>query len=349
MRWHWLIGATVAVGLVACGDSNPSDKSESGGTSSSKGGRGGSGGISSSKGGRGGSDVRGGSGGASSSEGGGRGGSGGTSSDELGGNRSTSTDTGGTSSTARGGSSGGSVSGSGGDGNGGSGGTDSSAGGAEEGGTGGTPAPSTFTCAQLGEQLAADTSDRKCYDFSSSGDAAAFTPDGGTWAIVDGAYVCNGPSGAVTCVDAGSMFTASTLSGFSAADVRVHAKMTSLTRVDKVLVLRSRDSGNRIELNFRASFESAGQSRGSDLVIQELVDCQYTERLGPGVALIPHTERQTIEVVVELRGQQIKVTADGNVAYNNTLPVTTAAGSVGCAVIFDSVEMFDDFVVETLK
>jgi hypothetical protein len=31
------------------------------------------------------------------------------------------------------------------------------------------------------------------------------------------------------------------------------------------------------------------------------------------------------------------------------LPVSTAAGSVGFSVIHDSVEMFDDLIVETLK
>ena len=232
-------------------------------------------------------------------------------------------------------------------------------GGAASGGTSGGPPVSGFTCSRDLPPLAADASAQICIDFSSSSDAAKFTPDVGadadagtnnaTWAIVNGAYVGTKPSGDVTCVGAGSLFTASNLSNFSAADVRVRVKMTSLTRVDKVLVLRERDSGNRIELNFRANYIDNGQTAGGDLVIQELIGCQATTYVDPGVVLIPHSLLQTLAVEVELRGQQFKVTVDGNVVYNMALSVVTAAGSVGFALIYDSVEMFDDLIVESLK
>ena len=182
-----------------------------------------------------------------------------------------------------------------------------------------------------------------------SSDAAAFTPDGGNWAIRDGGYAGTGPSADVTCVGAGSLFTASTLSNFSAADVRVHVKMTSLNRPDKVLVLRARDSGNRIELNFRANYVYDGQASGGDLTIAELVGCQDATHLDTGVVLIPHAMLQTLTVDVELRGQNFQVTVDGTVVYNNTLPVATTAGSAGFSVIYDAVELYDDFVVETLN
>jgi hypothetical protein len=281
MRWKRLVGATLALGFVACGGSNQTGNSATGGASAAN-------------------------------------------------------QTGGTSSVETGGS---------------------GAGGATSGGTSSGPVPSTFSCSNLGP-LAADASAQICIDFSSSSDAAKFTPDVGadagtnnaTWAIVNGAYVGTKPSGSgdVTCVGAGSLFTASNLSNFSAADVRVRVKMTSLTRVDKVLVLRERDSGDRFELNFRANYVENGQTTGGDLVIQELIGCQDTTHVDTGVVLIPHSLLQTLAVLVELRGQQFKVTVDGNVVYNMALPVAIAAGSVGFALI-DSAEMFDDLIVETLK
>lgn len=296
-RWHWLVGVTLAVSLVACGDSDEPDKDKqaSGGTSSKGAGGKGSGGK-----GVGGSDS---------------GGNGGTTSDGSGG--------------GSGGSAGGGA------------------------GAGGTPTPSTFACSGLGA-VALDASDRKCYDFSNSGDATAFTPQGGTWTIVNGGYVGRGPAKAVTCPETeGSKMTASTLSGFAAADVRVHAKMTSLTLADKVIVLRERGPGNRLEVNFRAGFVYDGQAGGDDMVIQELVDCQYSRHVQPGVVKIPHVELQAITVDVELRGQQIKVTVDDKVVYDHkvsdTVDVATAPGSVGFGVFYTGVQMFDDFVVETLK
>ena len=49
--------------------------------------------------------------------------------------------------------------------------------------------------------------------------------------------------------------TTSVLSTLSATNVRLHARMTSMTRPDKVIVLRSQPSGNRIEVNFRSYFD----------------------------------------------------------------------------------------------
>jgi hypothetical protein len=337
MRWHWLVGVAIAVGLAACGDSKESGKSASGGAVSSSAGHGGSGTAGKGSGGTPSTDTAGkGSGGTSSTDTAGKG-SGGTSSTDTGGS-------GGTTSNASGGSSGASVSGDGGGG----GGANDSAGGTGAGGTSVAPTPSTFVCSDLGA-LASDASDRKCYDFSNSSDTTAFAADGGDWKPVDGAYFGHGPEAVVTCVDSDSKLTATTLTGFSAADVRVHAKLTSLSGVDKALVLRARDSGNRIEINFRANFVLDDATHGNDLVIQELINCEYKRYVNIGDVLIPHTAGQTIAVDVELSGQRVKVTVDGNVKYDSTLPVATAAGSVGFALFLNSVAMFDDFVVETLK
>jgi len=150
-------------------------------------------------------------------------------------------------------------------------------------------------------------------------------------------------------VDFGSLFTASTLTGFSAADVRVRAKMTSLTRVDKALVLRARDPGNRIELNFRATYVFDNQTSGADLVIQELVDCVYKRHVLQVSSLYRAAELQTIAVEVELRGQQFKITADGKVVYTRyTTGLNRRRERRFCGDILLE-EMFDDFVVETLK
>ena len=56
--------------------------------------------------------------------------------------------------------------------------------------------------------------------------------------------------------------TASLVNNFSAADVRVHVQMTSINRPDKVIVLRSHDSGDRVELNFIANYEYDGNQLG---------------------------------------------------------------------------------------
>ena len=57
------------------------------------------------------------------------------------------------------------------------------------------------------------------------------------------------------------------LDNFSAADVRVHVQMTSVDRADKVIVLRSRGSGDCIELNFVAFWDDSGAQQGGVLVI----------------------------------------------------------------------------------
>ena len=214
------------------------------------------------------------------------------------------------------------------------------------GGAGGNP-PSTFSCSDLGA-VDSDASSRMCFDFSSTSAASSWMPDGGTWTVVNGQYVGTGPSDAVTCVGAGSAMTASLVDNFSAADVRVHVQMTSVDRPDKVIVLRSRDSGNRVELNFLANF-NYGTPEGGVLIIQELVNCAYFNRNPPGTIAIPHNIGDTITVDLELRGTQLTVSFDGSQVFSGAIAVATDPGGVGLGVITGGTVVFDDFWVEALN
>ena len=192
-----------------------------------------------------------------------------------------------------------------------------------------------------------------CYDFSDSASAADFNPEAGTWAISDGRYNATGPSTQVTCpggVDGGSGMIASVLGNLSAQNVRVHAKMTSVKAPDKVLVLRSRSGGNRIELNFVANFTYDGVDQGGALNISELADCVNTTYVAANTntVQVPHAIGQAIVVDVQLIGQHLTVVVDGRQVFDNTLPVSTVAGSVGFAVFRDAETEFDDFRVEVL-
>ncbi len=174
-------------------------------------------------------------------------------------------------------------------------------------------------------------------------------PDGGTWTVVNGQYFGTGPDAPVTCVDAGSSMTASLVNNFSAADVRVHVQMTSLDRPDKVIVLRSRDSGNRIELNFIAYWDDNGTPGGGVLVLQELVDCQQSFLLAPNTIPLPHNVGDTLTVDLDLRGTQLTVKVGGAQVFDGALTIPTDPGGVGLGVITGETVLFDDFWVEALN
>jgi hypothetical protein len=201
--------------------------------------------------------------------------------------------------------------------------------------------------------LDSGTVQRLCYDFSDSASAADFNPEAGTWVVSNGSYNASGPPAQVTCSDGGSGMTASVLSDLSAQDVRVHAKITSVVGPDVVLVLRSRPGGNRIELNFVANYIDQGEALGGALNISEMVDCVNATYLAgnasTGRVQIPHAIGQAIVIDVQLIGTRLTVAMDGNQVFDNTLPVSTAAGSVGFAVFRNAQMQFDDFVVEVLK
>jgi hypothetical protein len=192
-----------------------------------------------------------------------------------------------------------------------------------------------------------------CFDFGNPANAAAFTPEAGTWSVAGGVYIANGPDAQVTCPGGdGSLMTASVLKGLSARDVRVHAKLLSVQTPDKVLVLRSRPGGNRIEVNFRASFVYQDTPQGGDLNVAELVNCVDTTYVGPDGSRqvsIPHAIGQAIVVDVQLIGQQLTVIVDGRTVFDASVPVSTEPGSVGFAVFSDAVANFDDLLVEVLN
>jgi hypothetical protein len=212
-------------------------------------------------------------------------------------------------------------------------------------GTGGSPA-STFSCSDLGA-LDSDATSRMCFDFSSTSAGASWTPDGGTWTVVNGQYVATGPSDPVTCVNSGDLMTASLVNNFSAADVRVHVEMTSVDRPDKVIVLRSRDSGDRIELNFIAYWDNNGTQAGGFLSIQELVNCQQSF-LAPATP-VPHNVGDTLTVDLDLVGTQLTIKVGGVQIFDGALTIPTDPGGVGVGVVTGGTVVFDDFWVEALN
>jgi hypothetical protein len=186
-----------------------------------------------------------------------------------------------------------------------------------------------------------------CFDFTDTSQGSSWTSDGGAFTVVNTQYIATGPADQVTCTNAGSLMTASLVDNFSAADVRLHVQMTSLDRPDKVIVLRSRDSGDRIELNFVAFWDYNGTQQGGVLVVQELVNCQQVS-LAPAVS-VPHNIGDTITVDLDLRGTQLTVKVGGSQVFDSALTIPTDPGGVGVAVITGGSTVFDDFWVEALN
>jgi len=222
--------------------------------------------------------------------------------------------------------------------------------------TSGETAPS-FCATQGG--VDAGAGQRLCYDFSDPASVGDFVPEAGTWMVASGTYTATGPSEQVTCPNGdGSLMTESVLAKLTAQDVRLHAKMTAVSSPDKVIVLRSRPGGNRIELNFRANFVFDGIAQGGDLHVSALVDCEQVTYVPVGTILIPHAVGQTVVVDVELIGRHLAVVVDGKTVFNDTLPLPndaetvsfpTEPGKVGFAAFRQAVTRFDDFLVEVLN
>lgn len=195
--------------------------------------------------------------------------------------------------------------------------------------------------------------ERTCVDFNDPTSVSGWQPDGGEWTFVNEGYVGAGPPlESVTCGETGSLMTASLLPDVVATDLRVRAQLTSVQRVDKVIVLRARDSSNRVELNFRASFDDNGTPQGGDLVVQELVDCLRVERIAPGELPAAHEVGESIDVDISLRGQQLTVLVNGAPVLGGVqgvLPtLTSGPGGVGVGVIADGITRFDDLIVDVL-
>jgi hypothetical protein len=197
------------------------------------------------------------------------------------------------------------------------------------------PEPSTFACADLPSAMGT----RACFDFN-DGSSLGWLPEAGDWSVIDGMYVAHGPPTTPPPCGA-SLLTASLVDGFAASDVRIHAELTALDRVDKALVLRSTDASNRIELNFRAAFEMDG----SDVIVQELVGCT---QIGHARVPVPHEVGQTISVDVELVGSDLRIVVDGNPVLEQSFQFTATTGTVGVAVFPAALTVVDDVVAESL-
>lgn len=193
--------------------------------------------------------------------------------------------------------------------------------------------------------------ERTCVDFNDPTSVTGWQPDGGQWTFVNEGYVGAGPSAEeVTCGEIGSLMTASLVPDVVATDVRVRAQLTSIQRVDKIIVLRSRDSSNRVELNFRSSYDDNGTPQGGDLVVQELVDCLRVEHIGPGELPVAHEVGESIDVDILLRGRRLTVVVDGAPVLGDVTVPTLAdlPGGVGVGVIADGITRFDDLIVDVL-
>jgi hypothetical protein len=196
----------------------------------------------------------------------------------------------------------------------------------------------------------ADASSRSCFDFTAMSQASSWTPEGGAWSVVNGEYVGTGPASPLTCTGGdGSVMTASLLGGFNAADVRLHVQMTSVDRADKVIVLRSQDSGDRIELNFVAHWNDNGTQAGGMLVVQQLVNCEESFLVPPDTVSVPHDVGDTLTVDLVLRGTQLTVKVGGSQVFDGALAIATNPGKVGLGVIFGGTVRFDDLWVEALN
>lgn len=221
---------------------------------------------------------------------------------------------------------------------------------------------SAFTCSSLGV-VPSDVAQRLCFDFSDASQGQSFAPEAGTWSVAGGSYLGVGPAGGqVTCPGGpfgGSAMTASVLSTLSATDVRVHARMTSITRPDKVLVLRAQPSGDRIELDFRSYFTIDGTQYGGDFVVSMLSQCNQIFFVPAGTIPVPQFDDTPIDVDVQLVGGRLTVSIDGKPIYDaspmatgidgGTRPLPSQPGSVGFGVFMDGEVAFDDLIVEVLK
>lgn len=198
------------------------------------------------------------------------------------------------------------------------------------------PDPSTFVCADLPPA----TGPRMCFDFS-DGMAAGWTPEGGEWHVLEGMYVGWGPPTPPPPCGA-SLLTASLVDGFTASDVRVHVELTAIQRVDKAIILRSSSAGDRIELNFRARFDTTD---GADVIVQELVGCTP---VGHARGLVPHEVGDTIVVDATLVGTHLTVVVDGVTAIDQSFSFTATTGQVGVALFSSALTAVDSFVAESL-
>jgi hypothetical protein len=182
-----------------------------------------------------------------------------------------------------------------------------------------------------------------CDDFSNSS-AARWEPQGGVWAVETGHYVGQGDFG-VSCP--GFSSNATLIDRLEAMDVDIQLDMRSIVRVDKAIILRSTDVGNQIELDFRAERPGAYPS---DLMVQELIDCEYIWHTDEfEILLPPHRVGETIHVRVRLVDNKLQVWVDSQLVLSRSFRFTATTGRVGLAVIEGGITEFDNVQVHVLK
>jgi hypothetical protein len=180
-----------------------------------------------------------------------------------------------------------------------------------------------------------------CDDFN-VGDTTTWTPEGGSWSVVDGRYVGMGPTALDPNLCGESLMTASLRTFSEATDLTMHAQLGSEARLDKTIVLRALDDANRIELNFRGA-------PINDLMVQELSDCVLTYHTAEGEIPVMQPEGERVDVDVDLRGSHLVVVVDGVVVVDRAFEfANTGEGRVGLAVIDNAITVFDDFYMTRL-
>lgn len=187
------------------------------------------------------------------------------------------------------------------------------------------------------KQFCTPGKDSFCDDFE-NGSAEKWQPIGGSWTVESREYV--GRAGTDVC-NTGFSSNETLIRHLDAADVDVRLEMRAIQRVDKGVILRSTSAGDQIELNFRAS------PFFSDLVVQELVGCQFTFLEAVSV---PHEMGEVLQVRIRLAGRRLTVWVKERVVLDRSLPFQAKRGGVGLAVITDhGVSAFDNVRVKVLR
>jgi hypothetical protein len=162
------------------------------------------------------------------------------------------------------------------------------------------------------------------------------------WTVEDGEYVGEGTFNPTCSGISFDELNGTLIRNLEASNVDIRVDMRSIERVDKGIILRSTGPDNQIELNFRAD-------PFSDLIVQELVDCEFITHLPEFEVLIPHQEGETIHTRVKLIRNHLQVWINGRLVLNRSFPFAAMRGGVGLAVIEGGITAFDNVEVHVLK
>jgi hypothetical protein len=184
------------------------------------------------------------------------------------------------------------------------------------------------------------------HDDFNTANANNWRPNGGTWRMQDGTYLGEGTI--KTSESCQKSYGAQTMiKDFKAQNVFIELDMKSKQMVDKLVILRSVDRGNQIELNFRA--ERPG-SYPADLIVQQFNNCQF-ELLTPefSVLIPPHQIDQKIHVKVQLIERRLTVWIDNIKVLEKMFPsLSLRSGGFGIGIIQTGITEFDNVNVKSL-